>query len=378
MAQKKEDYKTVLKYLWKDYRYEYCFTESELAKYGFRRELLGLKIPENPIIFESAEKGFYGLRVIAFGACIGRIPFSENINLPYDSKMIDELKKLLQYLDKTVDGHNNRIYLPKSFCEKYISATYKGRVAEKLEKALKEKSINEVMMDDDFLNHLVCAAYVRYMRRSKNNMVDFSERSIQSLIARHSLDKQINKQIVIDVEYKIKLSKKIPSVDFVVLDLSDRSLGLIEFKYQGQSMNPKDKNSLTEHLLDFQEMIDTKAQTIKDDMASQVMHLLSAGVIKAKDINVEKGKDISGDFFSKIWCGFYFVESFNDENGNPFESSRRSDGKRVSIYAFVYTWRYKALYRIWCNVFCIMLISGEEKHEWYSGKNKKTSSSFKQ
>ena len=51
MAQKKEDYKTVLKYLWKDYRYEYCFTESELVEYGFRRELLGLKIPENPIIF---------------------------------------------------------------------------------------------------------------------------------------------------------------------------------------------------------------------------------------------------------------------------------------------------------------------------------------
>ncbi len=294
-----ETVKEVIKYLLYDYKFDCLFTEEELKKLGFLYSD-DIKWPDNPIIVESGEGGFNGIQFIAFGGVIGEISF-DNPENKFSSKIQEKIREHAKYLAPNkanqewfIDGYGHKFVLPKKLVERYS-----GNRTEIVKKAISDKTSQELLTDKKYLDLIIGAALVRWMSRDEGVMTDVGERSMQSIIARANLDNQNdNNLIVVDVEYKIKLSKKNPSVDFVVFDKKDSSIGLIEFKYQGESMDKGTKNSLTEHFNDFVEMICTNKNEIINDVTTFRDAMVEYEILDKK---------ISGKKSDKLWCGFYFV-----------------------------------------------------------------------
>ena len=241
----------VIQFLKNNYIFEYTLTEKELEKYGFLYSKI--KWTSKPIVFASGENDNI-IEVMAYGGCIGKIFLDDAGDRFLNDKEIEEVEEYAKYLspirvqDEYYKNRNNHyIYLPEKFIEKYSK---KGR--ERIQMLIKgTNTASQLLLNKEYLDLMVCAAYVRYMHRTTKSMLDVSERSMQSMIARDNMDNPgMSNLIVIDLEYKRELAGKKPSVDFVVLDKNGDSFGLIEFKYQGKSMNSNDKNSLTEHFID--------------------------------------------------------------------------------------------------------------------------------
>nr|MCR5733697.1 hypothetical protein [Lachnospiraceae bacterium] len=158
------------------------------------------------------------------------------------------------------------------------------------------------------------------MRRKGDKTLDYDERNIQCLIVKKNWETiSEHSQVIIDVEYKLKLSKrsKTPFVDFVVIDKNDRSIGLIEFKYQGISMDPDSLNSLSAHYEDFKSMIIDERTRIVTDVKNHVNRLADYNVLKDDKI---KSFLCTSDGEIKLWCGFFFL-------GDKSRKSKRRAGK---------------------------------------------------
>ena len=313
--------KNLVKYLRK-YPYKYYFTDDELKEYGFKEKI---EWPDKPIFFASKGKGI--ISVMAFGGCIG------SINV-YDDKWngfdIEEVKSFANYLwpnksnhDYYLNEHDAVFYLPKSLLQDEV---YKKNTKETFENLLYDKkgtanSAVTLLKNSTYLDLMICAAYVRFMRRSKESFYDVSERSMQSIISRINMDNEQKQDICwLDVEYKFEIVRdgkvKTPSVDFVVFDKNDESFGLIEFKYQGQSMDATTKNSLYNHLIDFQIMTneDTNRQKILNELFKYSRVLKELQIIDNKTfIKIENLQKQPSKV--KLWCGFLFVDH-KDKNTN--------------------------------------------------------------
>ena len=299
----------------RNYPYKYYFTDDELKKYGFKEKI---EWPDKPIIFASKGEGI--LSVMAFGACIG------SVNV-YDDKWngfdIEEVKSFADYLepnksdqDYYSNEHDAVFYLPERLLK--VEA-YKNNRKKNIEDLLFDKkgianSAVALLNNSTYLDLMICAAYIRFMRRSKDRLYDVSERSMQSIISRINMDNEQKQDICwLDVEYKFEIirdgKRKKPSVDFVVFDKNDESFGLIEFKYQGQSMDDGTKNSLYNHLIDFQIMTneDTNRLKILNELFkySRVLKELriidNKTFIKIENLQKQQSK-------GKLWCGFLFVD----------------------------------------------------------------------
>lgn len=347
----------------KKYSFEYYFSRQELSEKGFNN--LTINYPSCPIYFATG-KNEDMISVMAFGGCIGWISFSNRkkyLNKEEKSK-ISEFVKYLSPKDPNdewyINEHGHSICLPKKFA---YESEYQKNGCQIMEKLLvKEEfsgkiSCNQILYNKTYLDLMVCAAYVRYMHRKLDEnkggsakseretiLLDASERSIQTVIARKSID-DCNGQdmFVIDIEFKeqIRLERgkiKNPSVDFVVLDKKAKKFGLIEFKYQGKSMNPRGEknggeegkeengkeesngdNSLTTHFEDFMVLIQSKHKEIVKRLVKHTSRLVEYNIIhdfEVKDILEEISRKEEAE--DALWCGFYFVD--DKENGEKITS----------------------------------------------------------
>ena len=328
----------IIEYL-KKYKFNFYFSEEELIEKGFRN--LNIDWPSKPIYFASGRDKDI-ISVMAFGGCIGWISLSRDRYLEdAEKEKILSFAKYLSPKNSNEEWYKNEykhsIYLPAEFVDVYFK---EGN--EKMNDILAEGELmNQMLCNKVYLDLMVCAAYVRYMHRMledknrckemkrKTLLLDASERSIQTTIARKNMDNCKNQNmIIIDIEFKEAIEKhtavgikiKNPSVDFVVLDKLNKSFGLIEFKYQGESMNPKGEkenhknkkkkgdNSLTIHLEDFMIMVKTKHKEIVERLIEHTEMLLDKKIIEDSEV-----RDILETIKNKptenvLWCGFYFLD----------------------------------------------------------------------
>ncbi|MCR5451414.1 MAG: hypothetical protein K6F00_02165 [Lachnospiraceae bacterium] len=344
-----EKIRNLVKYLINEYEYNYYFSGEEIKNKDFfeqefvkrwDNEFLQEKI-KNPIIIESGEAGFNGVQLIAFGGCIGKIDF-DDVDAVFsldEKKKIREFTKYLSpnpkygekskyyevkyprnYKEKNIDyKRHDRYILPDKFMSDYPDDAEGKPRREQIEKMLKNKKI-ETFRNKNFLDMVICAAYIRFMRRTHAKITDLHERSIQSIIARKNYNLYYKNNIktslvVIDVEYKHKIKnqneEKTPSVDFVVFDRENKSIGLIEFKYQGKSMNKEDKNSLKDHNEDFQDLLGAKSEVLSE-IKTHIDRLSDCGVISDL-LNPE-------DELCELWCGFYFVSDNDRKSGRKIDN----------------------------------------------------------
>lgn len=314
----------VIQYLKNNYTFEYTFDKEELEKYGFLNPKM--QWLSKPIIFASGETD-NTLEVMAYGGCIGRISLDDDGSRCFSDEEIKDIMEYAKYLspkEKTDEYYQNQhkhyIYLPEKFVNKYAKEG-KARMLRLLDGT---NTVNQLLLNKEYLDLMVCAAYVRFMHREAQYMVDVSERSMQSMIARSNLDNcNESNMIVIDVEFKEKIDGKTPSVDFVVMDKKGKSFGLIEFKYQGESMNPNDKNSLTEHFRDFRAMITERKTEIVNRLIGYTMNAIAYGIID--DLEAKKTVDLIKERYEKgqlqniLWCGFYFVDDKSKKTKRKIE-----------------------------------------------------------
>ena len=320
--------KLFVDYLLNKYEYKYTFTKDDFKRKILKEKSNGESVfrkydwPKNPIVLASG-KNNNEIEVMAFGGCIGIINVVSDSGEFLDKEKINAFIKYLYENDKDldkgldddcrrkVDNHGNKYWLPKDFMDDYLKD-------KEFPKNILENCPTPATFTNDnakdlkkYLDLLICSAYVRFMHRTDNKMVDLSERSMQTIIARNNMDSVQNSNLVfIDTEFKILLEdeegsdKKTPSVDLIVLDKDDKSFGLIEFKYQGKSMNENDGNSLTTHCKDFIQMMGEKKRTeILKKLIKYTNLLINLGVIK--DYKV---KQFVNDI-DNLWYGFYFVEN---------------------------------------------------------------------
>ena len=334
--QVKAKVKTFVDYLLNEYEYSYFFTEKDFEDVNlknFRRK--DFKWPVNPIIFSSGKEDDE-IRILAYGGCIGTISMKDSNRFLDVNEIIDFIKCLSDGKTPYKDKHNNNYWLPNKFKINYSKYIKNNNIEEKNDEKFEIIVANDIVNNCPspetlttnnkkdlkyYLDLLICAAYIRFMHRSKQKMIDISERSMQSIIARINLNNQWYQNIVcVDVEFKTVIKKinndnteknKTPSVDFVVIDKQDKSFGLIEFKYQGKSLDKnkknknKDDNSLAEHCSDFRIMLsDEYREKIVNKLIKHTKLLIELDIIK--DAKVKKIIDDIN--INNLWCGFYFVE----------------------------------------------------------------------
>lgn len=334
----KKTIQEIIQYLKNEYTFPYYYSKEELKCMNFElsKAAIDFEFLPHPIYFASGENEKV-ISVMAFGGCIGWILLDdEDSKEQIDSKNREKIMAFAKYLSPKnaedtcyINEHKHKIFLPKKFVEK---SEYSNNGKARMERLLDtETSVNQILYNKEYLDLMVCAAYVRYMHRKledkkscadKNNrktlMYDTSERSIQTVIARKNLENAKHQNLlVIDIEFKQSYKdgnkKKVtPSVDFVVLDKEKKSFGLIEFKFQGKSMDPKDKNSLTAHFEDFANLIHLRQEKIVKRLVQHTKLLLENKIMEVHDkgeimgILDEIEKNAKKDV---LWCGFYFVDN---------------------------------------------------------------------
>lgn len=302
----------IIKYLKDIYTFDYVFSTKELKKYGFKNWKIKSEWTQNPIYFSPNEKEKC-LTVMAFGGCIAWIPLDAKKEY-FTSSEKGKIKAFARYLsDKKLfykDGYNHIFYLPDSFVEKYSKDRF-----QKVKDLIKgrENTIEELLTNVEFVDMLVCAAYVRYMHRPKGIMEDVSERSMETMVASQAWQKyEQNNMLVIDIEYKPELSNKVPAIDFLLLDKDSKSFGLVEFKYQGMSMDEKSSNDLSVHFDDFIKIILDKEvkRKVLSNIIDKLSLLLESGIfVELRDLmNEIKEKIQNDDIENSLWCGFYFLD----------------------------------------------------------------------
>ena len=325
--------KLFVNYLVKEYKYAYYFETSQ-----FGNDLKKLIWPDNPIVLASGKNDL--IEVMAFGGCIAVIDCNNFNRFMLNSKKV---KSFIKYLGDRENRYKvyygkakttyNEYYLPEKFIKKYLD---------------KDDNFNADSITDDIINNcptpasfsddnkdklqkcldlLVCAAYVRFMHRSKNEMTDVSERSMQTIIARKNIDIGHKSDFVfIDTEFKIQIKKeneeKTSSVDLVVLDKKRKAFGLIEFKYQGKSMDKDDKNSLTVHCDDFKIMLEKQKDVILEKLKKFTVQLIDLDIIT--DGKVKQSVNET----KELWCGFYFIS--NKDNNTARNHVTMSLDERIA------------------------------------------------
>ena len=331
--------KDFVNYLVNKYKFEYRFGPEDF-KNG---ELKNVSWPNNPIVLASGKTDNNNIiGVMAFGGCIGIIDCNSPNVFLVESKVDNFVKYLGEGDNRHQDGHGNHYLLPDRFSKEYNN--YFNRNYKKQD--LKEMIIKECPTPETFskdntkklkkcLDFLVCSAYIRFMHRSKNNIVDISERSMQTIISRkNGVEMQNSELMFIDTEFKIQIEdddvkvNKTPSVDLVVLDRKDKAFGLIEFKYQGESMEPSSKNSLTEHYNDFKKILtkpNNKHNIIKR-LKEYTLLLVELGLIRDEYL-----EPIINNI-NEIWCGFYFVENKGKKTRRQNKQMRLEDRIYVDCY----------------------------------------------
>ena len=338
-----------------EFLYYYSHDELENMEFELSKAAIDDKFLLHPIYFATGEKKDV-ISVMAFGGCIGWILLEDKeFMVQIDSTKREKIMSFAKYLSPKnaedicyINEHKHKIFLPKKFVEE---SGYSNKGKTLMEDLLnKETSVNQILCNKKYLDLMVCAAYVRYMHRRleekkgcadeenrKTEMYDTSERSIQTVIARKNLDNAKNQNLlVIDIEFKQSYIDKnnnnervTPSVDFVVLDKEKKTFGLIEFKFQGKSMDPKDKNSLTKHFKDFANLIHFKQEKIVKRLIEHTEVLVKKNILEeAYDGEIEGilneiKENVSKEHASKenapkelLWCGFYFVDKKWDEKLN--------------------------------------------------------------
>lgn len=302
----------IIKYLKNTYTFKYTFSDDELKKYGFTNWNIKSEWLQKPIFF-SPNKGKNSLTVMAFGGCIGFIPLDEGTDyFTFDKKK--SMKAFARYLSPLEnelyykDGNGNLYYLPSRFVEKYSTDGF-----EEVKKLLRRRdnTIEQLLTNEKFIDMMVCAAYVRFMHRHEGKMLDIGERSMETIVSRYAWDNyENNNLVVIDIEYKPNLSCKLPSIDFVVLDKKNKSFGLVEFKYQGMSMNEKGSNSLSVHFNDFRNAILDKdiKRSVLNDIVENCTLLVEAGVLVGNEITNLLDEIKKDGIQDCLWCGFFFLD----------------------------------------------------------------------
>ena len=150
------------------------------------------------------------------------------------------------------------------------------------------------------------------------------ERRVQQLVAKQyqthtGIFKDNQKLIITDIEFGMQIRKdgknKICKPDFVAFD--GERFGLIEMKYDGQSMGNGAENSLDVHFLDFYNAIEPSEQEKRyKECLRRLEILLTCGVIKEEIDSVNwknrleecskkiENKQLPQDLF---WVGFIFI-----------------------------------------------------------------------
>ena len=239
-----------------------------------------------------------------------------------------------------------------------------GDCFDKIAKAFAAQDKNQktqYLTDPDnhyYLDLISAAAHTRFMHRivegEDTKIVSYSERSMQTLITafnqviEFNFQRPVTKQsVVVDMEYEailnnddefcinngyeilkqknaegVEQKKEKAKIDLVVFN--GVSFGLIEFKYQGESMDKGSNNSLEAHFKDFRRIIheDTNENKLKllKELIKRTKYLIAAGVIhQSWEIGIkqiEKILDKSDkeiDVKPYLWCGFLFLGSGNKD-----------------------------------------------------------------
>lgn len=298
-------------------------------------ELFDVRLPNSPITFVGPDKqNEKYIRVIIYGGHVADIYLDNDesicslcVNfekkeeaLKYTSDVNIESDKVYDYGKFLIDGFTNgrgRVYsLNSKIKEKYCRENKENKLVlyTRFCELIESLSPYEALMNEEFLDLLTYANYLRWSSGDGSILLAPSEKNKQNCIAKISmLNSRYNygehEYLVIDTEYlldfpdrKEKESKK--RVDFVVFD--GETIGFVEFKYLGGSTE-----NLESHYCDFKRLLDDCQNEYRvhviEELMSRLKLLIEYGIV---DKSWERAYE---SFASKIydksllWGGFFFL-----------------------------------------------------------------------
>lgn len=326
---------------------------------------------DDPLLIVGPSGGDTDLRVYAYGGCIGKIATEPLKWCKLAIQKDNDGEKNYSYGKYLVDGYQNghgivfdfesvpelkRLQEDMMLDEQFLSEFRKSNNQQKgilyyrfdlLAKASGSKKGNKNILENkSYLDLVISAAYTRFMHRRKDKehnktiIQNIGERSKQTLIAKQmqslAFDEKAANMVVVDIECDVPfhykegetrrqkwnakdkkmVDKENAKIDFVVFD--GKSFGLIEFKYEGMSMESGTENSLEEHYLDFRRILCEEENVHRVELVIELIrrmdYLLTYSLIDnswerpLRDLEEKvlqmKPEEYNSDM---LWYGFYFV-----------------------------------------------------------------------
>lgn len=265
----------------------------------------------------------YRLRVYSNGSDIGKIP----ITMDGECELATKKSKLVpgdiypydkaKYLRKEgfVNGRgtiieNKDIELLE---ERYHSILNGMTVEEYYVQHFCEAAVNRdyLISDPVYLDMACLAAYNWSFNKKKNKKI--GERGVQTHIARRCMDEKPGDGLIVtDIEFTMG-GVSDGEVDFVLFD--GKRFGLVELKYNAESMGSGQDNSLYDHMCDFYKVLSDNEKS--KEQLKQCLY--RAEILSRKGIEVISNdwNPVFGEMIDSIeneadpkrlmWCGFLFV-----------------------------------------------------------------------
>lgn len=359
------------------------FNKNEIGKiiksiHSYNAGCIG-KPQEQPLVVVGPSGGKENLRIYCYGGAGGCLDVTEIEGSSED----EEVHKLTQeeYTEKHElvkkeynhflrrfyeDGHNNVYTLNKTLrSSKYYKEVLKNVP---YECRMEEGKIPYIPgLDEDFLleldkgsetiyreilhrggkrvkylDYVIAATENKFMNSSsEKNDKSMGERKVQTRIVKKYMQAsktQTDGYIVTDMEYRIALSgEQASKPDLIVFD--GTSIGLVEVKYAGESMELNAKNSLKEHYEDFYDIIYSGIIDTRE-VARECWRRMDV-LKKYKLINKDWWKQIDElktkidtieDISSLFWMGFLFVEGPGISEKDNEEYVKEQMNKQLGSY----------------------------------------------